>query len=76
MRNVTTHPGDPKMTALDAFIAHNTDIAETLKTLSALCDEHFNTAPDDVNWGHVGTLYEIRVRLDQIVYFAGARKSA
>ena len=62
--------------ALAAFIAHNTDIAEMLKELSALCDNHFNTAPDDVTWAHVGSLNEIRVQLSGIVDFAGARKAA
>ena len=27
-----------------------------LKRLTALSDEHFGTSPDDINWGHVGTL--------------------
>ena len=27
-----------------------------LERLTALSDGHFNVAPDDVDWGHVGTL--------------------
>jgi hypothetical protein len=27
-----------------------------LARLTALSDDHFNVAPDDINWGHVGTL--------------------
>ena len=27
-----------------------------LARLSALSDDHFNCAPDDVDWSHVGTL--------------------
>jgi len=61
--------------ALAAFIAHNTDIAEMLKELSALCDDHFNIAPDDVTWANVGSLNAIRAQLNGIVRFAGAREA-
>ena len=27
-----------------------------LARLAALSQDHFNVAPDEVNWGHVGTL--------------------
>ena len=43
-------------TALDAFIAKKAEIDTMLGRLKALSDDHFNVAPDDVNWGHVGTL--------------------
>ncbi|MGE3703345.1 MAG: hypothetical protein AB7G08_32100 [Hyphomicrobiaceae bacterium] len=43
-------------TALDAFIARKAEIDTMLDRLKALSDEHFGHAPDDINWGHVGTL--------------------
>ncbi len=43
-------------TALDAFIAHKAEIDTMLNRLQALSDEHFGYSPDDINWGHVGTL--------------------
>lgn len=45
-----------KQTALDAFIARNAEIDAMLDRLKALSDDHFDYAPDDINWGHVGTL--------------------
>jgi hypothetical protein len=42
--------------ALDAFIARKAEIDTMLARLQALSDEHFGYAPDDINWGHVGTL--------------------
>jgi hypothetical protein len=42
--------------ALAAFIARKTEIDIILARLTALSGEHFNTAPDEVTWGHVGTL--------------------
>jgi hypothetical protein len=42
--------------ALDAFIARKIEIDAMLERLAALSDEHFNVHPDEVNWGHVGTL--------------------
>jgi len=43
-------------TALDAYIAKKIEIDTMLARLTALSDDHFNVAPDDVDWGHVGTL--------------------
>lgn len=42
--------------ALDAFIARKVEIDAMLARLTALSDEHFNVHPDEVHWGHVGTL--------------------
>ena len=43
-------------TALDAFIARKAEIDTMLARLKTLSDEHFNVAPDEINWSHVGTL--------------------
>jgi hypothetical protein len=43
-------------TALDAFIARKAEIDAMLHRPKALSDEHFVVSPDDINWGHVGTL--------------------
>ncbi len=45
-----------RRTALDAYIARKTEIDAMLTRLAALSGDHFNVAPDKVNWGHVGTL--------------------
>ena len=42
--------------ALDAFIAAKTEIDAMLERLAALSADHFETSPDEINWGHVGTL--------------------
>ena len=42
--------------ALQAFIAKKTEIDIMLARLTTLSEDHFNTAPDDIHWGHVGTL--------------------
>ena len=43
-------------TALDAFIARKAEIDAMLDRLKALSDEHFGTSPDEIDWGHAGTL--------------------
>jgi hypothetical protein len=55
--------GDAAMTkrrdntkALDAFIAKKAEIDAMLARLRGLSDDHFNWSPDEINWGHVGTL--------------------
>ena len=42
--------------ALDAFIARKAEIDAMLERIKALSDDHFDTSPDEINWGHVGTL--------------------
>ena len=42
--------------ALDAFIARKAEIDIMLARLQALSDEHFNWSPDEIDWGHAGTL--------------------
>ena len=43
-------------TAQDAFLAKKAEIDAMLARLQALSDEHFNTHPDEIHWGHVGDL--------------------
>ncbi|HRD76484.1 hypothetical protein IMF23_16375 [Chelatococcus daeguensis] len=42
--------------ALDAFIAKKAEIDTMLERIKVLSDDHFDTNPDEINWGHVGTL--------------------
>ena len=52
--------------ALDAFIAAKTEIDAMLQRLAALSADHFETSPDEINWGHVGTLNHYASLLRQI----------
>ena len=56
--------------ALDAFIAAKTEIDAILERLAALSADHFETHPDEINWGHVGTLNHYRNRLREITEMA------
>jgi hypothetical protein len=42
--------------ALAAFVSRKAEIDEMLTRLQKLSDDHFNYSPDEINWGHVGTL--------------------
>ena len=42
--------------ALDAFIAKKAEFDAMLERLQALSGEHFNWSPDEIHWGHVGTI--------------------
>ena len=55
-----------KLTAIDTFIARKVEIDTMLARLQALSDEHFNVAPEDVTWGHVGDLGHYAELLKQI----------
>lgn len=52
--------------ALEAFIAKKIEIDEMLARLQALSDEHFNAQPDEINWGHVGTLEHYASQLKEL----------
>ena len=42
--------------ALAAFMVKKAEIDAMLARLTALSADHFDTSPDEINWGHVGTL--------------------
>ena len=42
--------------ALAAFMEKKAEIDEMLARLQGLSDDHFSAHPDEINWGHVGTL--------------------
>lgn len=52
--------------ALDAFIAAKFEIDAMLARLATLSADHFETHPDKINWGHVGTLNHYRAKLREI----------
>ncbi len=69
--------GAPQMTtpntndkAIHAFIAAKTEIDVMLERLVALSADHFQTEPDEIDWGHVGTLNHVRARLREIINMA------
>lgn len=52
--------------ALAAFLAHRAEIDRILVQLTDLSAEHFNVLPEEVNWGHAGTLEYRAKRLKDI----------
>ena len=62
---MTRRPTDNTQ-ALDAFIAAKTEIDALLARLAALSADHFETSPDEIHWGHVGTLNHYRAKLREI----------
>jgi putative heme iron utilization protein len=52
--------------ALEAFLAAKFEIDAMLERLAALSADHFDTHPDEINWGHVGTLNHYRDKLREI----------
>ena len=52
--------------AIDAFLAAKFGIDAMLERLAVLSDDHFETNPDEINCGHVGTLNHYRDRLREV----------
>ena len=42
--------------ALDAFMSKKAEFDAMLERLQNLSSEHFNWSPDEITWGHVGSL--------------------
>ena len=55
-----------KEAALAAFIDKKAEIDEMLARLARLSDDHFETNPDEINWGDVGTLEQYAGLLKRI----------
>jgi hypothetical protein len=45
-----------KEQAIAAFVSKKAEIDAMLTRLQTLSDDHFNYSPDEIDWGHVGTL--------------------
>ncbi len=52
--------------ALNAFLAAKVEIDAMLERLKVLSDDHFDTHPDQINWGHVVSLNHYASLLLQI----------
>lgn len=63
---MTTRRATDNSKALDAFLAAKVKIDAMLERLRALSADHFETSPDEIHWGHVGTLNHYRAKLRKI----------
>lgn len=49
-----------------AFAAAKTEFDTMLQRLAELSADHFNTNPDEINWGHVGTMQSYCTKMREI----------
>ena len=61
--NRATAPNDK---ALESFLATKRRIDDMLARIQTLSNDHFNTDPDAIHWGDVGTLNHYSSLLRQI----------
>ncbi len=52
--------------ALAAFTANKAELDAMLARLSAFSDEHFGLAPEEVNWGDVGSLSDWAQKIREV----------
>ena len=64
--NPMTRRATDNSKALDAFLATKFEIDAMLERLAALSADHFEIYPDEINWGHVGTLNHYRAKLREM----------
>ena len=60
----------PNYKAFESFIATKARIDQMLARIQTLSDDHFETDPDAVHWGDVGTLSHYSSLLRQITDMA------
>ena len=63
---MTTRRATDDSKALNAFLAAKHEIDGMLARLAPLSADHFETSPDEIHWGHVGTLNHYRTKLREI----------
>lgn len=63
---MTTRRARDNAKALDAFMTAKLQIDAMLDRLKTLSADHFETSPDEINWGDVGTLNHYASLLRQI----------
>ena len=68
--NIHKHRAKSMEHALAAFVSKKAEIDAMLTRLQKLSDDHFGYAPDDVTWGHVGTLEHYAALLKRITGMA------
>ena len=61
--------------ALAAFVSRKAEIDAMLARLQALSDDHFGYSPDEITWGHVGTLEHYAELLKRITDRPSTRAS-
>jgi len=60
------HATAPNDKALNAFLAEKREIDHMLARIKAFSDDHFETDPDAIHWGDVGTFNHYSSLLRQI----------
>lgn len=63
-RAITKEP-----TALEEFLGRKNEIDAILARIQSFSDNHFDTAPDAVNWADVGSLTHVAGQLKEITDF-------
>lgn len=62
-----------KPTATEAFLAYKSRLDAALAEIQSASDDHFDTNPDDLNWGHVGWLANLVRETEAIAEQAAMR---
>ncbi len=66
MTAMTSRRATDNTKTLNAFLAAKREIDHMLARIKTLSDDHFETHPDAINWGDVGTLNHYSSLLRQI----------
>lgn len=59
--------------AVDAFLKNTSRNIELLQALLAHVEDHMGVAPEEVNWGHVGSAGKAREDLEELCRFVGVK---
>jgi len=57
--------------ALNAFVGKIGEINESLEALRGYMGNHMECAPEEINWGHVGSASHVLSQLNELIDFLG-----
>lgn len=60
--------------AVDQFLKHISDATEMLEVIKNYVDNHMDTSPEEVHYGHVGSAGKVCMDLRQIMEFLNLKK--
>lgn len=56
-------------TALDAFMVQQAEALRRAKAIVSFLEDHMDTSPEAIHWGHVGSAGKAREDLEEVTCF-------
>ena len=58
-----------EQSALDAFMVQQAEALRRAKAIVSFLEDHMDTSPEEIHWGHVGSAGKARQDLEELACF-------